>query len=432
MKNSASDRGFVWIMCLLAREAEAEEAYSSIQRHWESLNDLTGDSILFVFAGTARENSHTDSCLQHGTESWRRLKNPSLHFACKDVLTVPGDRYPNFYDEITTNHTQSITELKNYFKLSESDIPSLVLTPTSQILRHSDQIVIKLNKSDLYGQVKEIVETIERPLRRYDIDRKSCERASKLLNERKEAVAKLSQRPKAQKRFLEARNFLEARVNEASDETLKATLLHSMKNGSFGNWESLDHETRGRLNQYIDLLRVNPEIEADINSRQTQLLDSQNQLKQAELDYGQKVSAARKSYLLLENALHELSLSSPSKKLADHNQEKPCSINIFGGTQQINTPSGGSFVYSPQNNGLDTQQLEMLIGAIRKTVPPDTSLEQLKAIETQLEIIKNELVGMKPEKGKLKSALKGLNVAKETAEFSAAVIALVQFVAPFL
>lgn len=205
-----------------------------------------------------------------------------------------------------------------------------------------------------------------------------------------------------------------------------------MKNGSFGNWESLDHETRGRLNQYIDLLRVNPEIEADINSRQTQLLDSQNQLKQAELDYGQKVSAARKSYLLLENALHELSLSSPSKKLADHNQEKPCSINIFGGTQQINTPSGGSFVYSPQNNGLDTQQLEMLIGAIRKTVPPDTSLEQLKAIETQLEIIKNELVGMKPEKGKLKSALKGLNVAKETAEFSAAVIALVQFVAPFL
>jgi hypothetical protein len=49
------------------------------------------------------------------------------------------------------------------------------------------------------------------------------------------------------------------------------------------------------------------------------------------------------------------------------------------------------------------------------------------AVET-LEVIENELAQPKPRKGFLRTALAGLQTIKGTAEFGAAVVALVQFI----
>jgi hypothetical protein len=47
----AKDAGYSMVFCLVARHADAEGAYDEIVRKWESLDDLTGSKILFLFTG---------------------------------------------------------------------------------------------------------------------------------------------------------------------------------------------------------------------------------------------------------------------------------------------------------------------------------------------------------------------------------------------
>ena len=41
---------YVWIMSLIARYADCENIYDKIEKDWESLNDLTGKKVLFLFS----------------------------------------------------------------------------------------------------------------------------------------------------------------------------------------------------------------------------------------------------------------------------------------------------------------------------------------------------------------------------------------------
>ena len=44
----AYERGFKWVLCFLAREADAEMSYRQIQRYWNSLHDLTGTDFCVI------------------------------------------------------------------------------------------------------------------------------------------------------------------------------------------------------------------------------------------------------------------------------------------------------------------------------------------------------------------------------------------------
>lgn len=59
------------------------------------------------------------------------------------------------------------------------------------------------------------------------------------------------------------------------------------------------------------------------------------------------------------------------------------------------------------------------------TIPSD---EDKETLESSLEVVNQELASEQPRKGFLKSALNGIKAIKGTAEFGAAVVALVQFV----
>ena len=61
----AYERGFKWVLCLLAREADAEKFYGQIKEYWNSLHDLTGTEILFVFAGALKEEDEFSSISYH-------------------------------------------------------------------------------------------------------------------------------------------------------------------------------------------------------------------------------------------------------------------------------------------------------------------------------------------------------------------------------
>lgn len=130
-------RHFQWVLCFWAREADAEMYYIQIQRYWNSLHDLTGKQILFIFAGALKECTEDLSILHHESESWRGIRNPMLHIVDKEAPTLPYYKYPkidfnesNYNNNIKANHIRSISDLRDHLKLSEKEIPSLVFTPT--------------------------------------------------------------------------------------------------------------------------------------------------------------------------------------------------------------------------------------------------------------------------------------------------------------
>lgn len=60
----AKSKGYVLIISLIARYSDAQDLYEKIEEDWASLNDLTGDKILFVFSTPkARERASFFTCL---------------------------------------------------------------------------------------------------------------------------------------------------------------------------------------------------------------------------------------------------------------------------------------------------------------------------------------------------------------------------------
>ena len=60
------------------------------------------------------------------------------------------------------------------------------------------------------------------------------------------------------------------------------------------------------------------------------------------------------------------------------------------------------------------------------------SNNEIEAINESVDVIEDEVKSAKPRKGFIKTALTGLKAIKGTAEFSAAVAALIQFVQTLL
>ena len=49
--SGARSDGFKWVVSLLAREADVEGLYQNLRRAWLSLDSITGEYFLFIFAG---------------------------------------------------------------------------------------------------------------------------------------------------------------------------------------------------------------------------------------------------------------------------------------------------------------------------------------------------------------------------------------------
>lgn len=54
----AKTKGYALIISLIARYSDAQNLYERLEKDWASLNDLTGDKILFVFSHLKIEKKH--------------------------------------------------------------------------------------------------------------------------------------------------------------------------------------------------------------------------------------------------------------------------------------------------------------------------------------------------------------------------------------
>lgn len=268
---SAYERGFSWIMCLLARDADAEETYHQVKRYWNSLNDVTGNTILFVFAGKQGEEKLPDSLLWHEAKDYRALTNPLIRFVNDNTPTVPRYIYPTFdyktdeINELAVTHTSSITELKNFLGLSEKDIPSLVFIPTHK-LACEKKVVVRLGKENLYRTVKGIIESLEEPLIKLKKTQDDYENSRRHLMEINKELEYLRRGRKTQKRFNEAKSYLDSLVRNTEDDSLKEWLQEAISKKSVNKWRRLDGQTLSYINRYVDLINQHPMLDDECNT----------------------------------------------------------------------------------------------------------------------------------------------------------------------
>ncbi len=106
------------------------------------------------------------------------------------------------------------------------------------------------------------------------------------------------------------------------------------------------------------------------------------------------------------------------------------SITVNDG--QVNLATDNAVINATQNNGLDTEKLTILIDKIKNEMTAITNHDEIETIKDNIDVIENEMAQANPRKGFIKTAISGLQAIKGTAEFSAAIVALIQFIQPFI
>lgn len=105
------------------------------------------------------------------------------------------------------------------------------------------------------------------------------------------------------------------------------------------------------------------------------------------------------------------------------------SITVQNG--QVNIANDNATITATNTIGIDTTQLAELVQAVRSNANNLTS-DDAETLNSNLEVVEEEAKSNKPRKGFLKTAITGLNMLKGTAEFTAAIAALIQFIQPLL
>ena len=102
--------------------------------------------------------------------------------------------------------------------------------------------------------------------------------------------------------------------------------------------------------------------------------------------------------------------------------------NITVTNGQVNVANDAAIINATVNNGIDGMRLQQLLSEVQKACSAGLTQEDAEAAHGSLEVIQEELSKPKPRKRFIQTAITALSAIKGTAEFAAAVVALVQFV----
>lgn len=104
-------------------------------------------------------------------------------------------------------------------------------------------------------------------------------------------------------------------------------------------------------------------------------------------------------------------------------------VTVHNGQSIIATDN--ATVTATNNVGVDASELAKLIDAVKSATDTLTPEEQ-ESVAESLEVIETEVLAEKPRKSMLKTAITTLKTVKGIAEFGSAVVALAEFVSPYI
>lgn len=163
--STAFKQGYKWICTIVCRKADSKELYQEIRDLWNDLDDVTDDKFLVIFAGKRNENH--EECYQNSImdeiHTWVGVYNDDISFITNNYsdgrLKCRIDmRNRYLLDDIPINQTDSVSSLKNFFGISEDEVPCLVFTDEK-----NNQYKVEIPKNpDFYQFFKRLVTKTER------------------------------------------------------------------------------------------------------------------------------------------------------------------------------------------------------------------------------------------------------------------------------
>ena len=111
----------------------------------------------------------------------------------------------------------------------------------------------------------------------------------------------------------------------------------------------------------------------------------------------------------------------------DMGMDENISYNITVSGGQVNIANDNAIINATNNTGIDTQQLMELIAKVKETAS-DISDDDKESLTDSLEVIEDLAKPDKPKRSFVKTAITTLKAIKGTAEFAAAVTALITFI----
>lgn len=163
---AARDNGYKYVMCLLARDrGNIDELYKTLEQEWYALDDITGKDFLFLFGGKQNiDDTHSAIAIDafQVYNSYLHVMNidPSLNTNMPDVFNN-REKSGEFSKDLPKNHTRAISEIRNFFGLSDNDIPCFIFVN----LHNGAKIVVPFNGNNIYDYFRCLFITIEKQLR---------------------------------------------------------------------------------------------------------------------------------------------------------------------------------------------------------------------------------------------------------------------------
>lgn len=302
-KTIAYQRGFVWIMVLLARERDAVYSYNDLKRYWDSFDDLTGDKILFIMSIANRKEESYSLYPAHEIKSWRRIYNPHLMIMNRKVPTIPRWEFPSdknireYRNIAIENNTHFISELCHEFNISEKDVPSIVLFCTEPF-KENEPVIIPIKSDNLYISIKNFITEIQPELENYKKCRTELRNIVLDLQELKSSIQqKVISNP--EHRYIKAKTKLLQVIENGSTDIDISMLQKAIEKKDIHTCKQFPQPIRGYLNQMIDLQEKYKEIESCVTKKYS--YEQQLYARQIVLEKAQD-----KNYDMLKKARYDL------------------------------------------------------------------------------------------------------------------------------
>lgn len=270
-KTVACQRGFVWVMVLLARERDAIHSYNDLKHYWDSYDDLTGDKILFIMSIANRRWESYSAYPAHEIEEWRKLYNPNLLIMNQNVPTIPRWEFPSekniqkYRNIAIENNTRFISELCHEFNISERNVPSIVLFSVEPY-KESNPVVVPIQSDDLYASIKDFITVIQPELKCFGNTRTELSNIVLDLQEIKGSIQQ-NMISSPERRYITAKAKLLHMIETGSARVDTSVLKEAIEKKDIHACKLFPQPIRGYLNQIIDLQEEYKEIESHITEK---------------------------------------------------------------------------------------------------------------------------------------------------------------------
>ena len=255
----ARQRGFMWVVTLLAREADVDGLYTNLKNAWNSLDSITGKYFLFIFAGKEKDST-LDNWLRYAVSKEQLQKN--YYINANDFIKVinPDVDFYDAYievekkekqcmDYLERNQTLAVNALKDYFSIRESEIPCLIFTRTDGFARQKYNTVT-ITGNDIYRYFKNLFNKVDPLLKQFEVFSILLEEVRECKKEAEDIIN--GNTFNAEIKILLLQKELLEYAKEDIRDINGNTLRYCVNNLVYGKFQK---PYRGVLNKYIDLVK---------------------------------------------------------------------------------------------------------------------------------------------------------------------------------